>query len=89
MLRPLVRIPNIQTKKGVNTREKQGPYQLEKKTINELLEAFGHVYPYLNQELERLRTYMPTGINAFQPSKVGISGSVQATNNLVRNSQVR
>lgn len=80
MLKPLVRIPNIQTNKGVNTRKKPGPYQLEKKIIDELLEAFGHVYPYLNHELERIRTSLPTGIKAYHPSKGGAPGSVQTTN---------
>ena len=74
MLKPLVRIPDIQAKDGVKTRKKLGPYQLEKETIDELLEAYGHVYPYLSHELERLRDSLPPRIKSYQPSNGGISG---------------
>lgn len=89
MLRPLVRIPNIQTKKGVNTREKLGPYQLEKKTINELLEAFGHVYPYLNQELEDFELIYPQESMPFNHRRWEFLVVFRLLTNLVRNSQVR
>ena len=75
MLKPLVRIPDIQTKEGVKTRKKLGPYQLEKETIDELLEAYGNVYPYLSHELERLRDSLPPRIKSYQPSNGGISGT--------------
>jgi DNA-binding transcriptional ArsR family regulator len=80
MLKPLIRAPDVQTKRGVNKRKKLGPYQLEKKTIDELLEAFDHVYPYLNHELERLRNSLSTRIKAYQPIKDEIQDKAQAAN---------